>query len=107
MKIYRKLCLGLVLAIPQMALPKLPFPNGAFGSLEGALDFCARADPQSAGRYLDQKKALVRGASDREVAAARASDEYKAGHASAVEEMGKQPKEQAVKACSAALEANK
>jgi len=38
------------------------------------------------------------------VAEARASSEYKEGYDSATEEMSKQPKDQAVKTCAAALE---
>ena len=107
MKIYRILCLGAALALPSLALAKLALPNDAFGRIEGALDFCAQADPKNAAKYQEQKKLLIQGATDDEVAEARASQEYKDTYAEATEEMGKQPKDQAVRTCAAALETNK
>jgi hypothetical protein len=103
MKIYRMLCLGAALALPSLVLAKMPLPNDAFGRLEGVVDFCAQADPQSAAKYQEQKKVLVQGATDEEVAEARASKEYKDGYDEATQEMGKQPKDQVAKACAAAL----
>ena len=104
MKILRIVCLGAAFALPQLALASLPVPNDVFGRMEGALDFCAKVNPQSAAKYQEQKKVLVQGASEKEVAEARSSKEYKEGYDSAKDEMGKQPKDQAVKACAAALE---
>jgi hypothetical protein len=105
MRKFRIVCLSAVLALSPLALAKLALPNDLFGRIEGALDFCAQADPQSAAKYQEKKKDLVRGASDQEVAEARASKEYKDGYDSATDELGKQPKEQVVKSCAAALEA--
>jgi len=104
MKIHRMLCFGAVLALAPLAVAKLQLPNGLFGKIEGALDFCAQANPQGAAKYQEKKKDLVQGASEKEVAEARASSEYKEGYDSATEEMSKQPKDQAVKTCAAALE---
>ena len=104
MKVYRILGLSAVLALAPLAVAKLALPNDAFGRIEGALDFCAQADPQSASKYREKKKVLVRGASDQEVAEARASQEYKDGYDATADELGQQPKEQVVKACTAALE---
>jgi hypothetical protein len=107
MKIYRMLCLGAALAMPASALAKLSIPNDAFGRIEGALDFCAQVDSENAAKYQEQKKVLVQGASDQEVAEARASQEYKEGYDSATDEMNKQPKDQAVKTCAAGLATKK
>lgn len=107
MKIYRVLFLGAALVTAPFALAKLPVPNGVLGKIEGALDFCSQADAQSADKYQGKKKAFVQGASDEEVAEARASKEYKENYDAANDEMGKQPKDQAKKTCAAALEAKK
>lgn len=57
MKIHRILCLSVVIALPQLALAKLP-PNSALGQVEGTLDFCAEVDPQSTAKYEGTQKAL-------------------------------------------------
>lgn len=103
MKVNRILCLS-ALALPLIAHAKLALPNETFGRIEGALDFCSQLDSQSAAKYQEQKKVLVQGASEEEVAQARASQEYKEGYAAATEEMGKQPKAEVAKTCAAALE---
>ena len=96
-----------VLVLAPLAVAKLPVPNDTFGRVEGALDFCSQADPDSASKYQEEKKALVREASEQEVAEARASKEYKDGYDATSEDMEKQPKEQVKKTCTAALQANK
>jgi len=75
------------------------------GNVEGALDFCAQANPQFADKYEAKKKELVQGATGEELGEARASQEYKDGHQSATEEMSRQPKDEATKSCAAALAA--
>jgi tRNA/tmRNA/rRNA uracil-C5-methylase (TrmA/RlmC/RlmD family) len=90
--------------LPPLALAKLPVPNEVLGKIEGSLDFCAQADPQSADRYQERKKAFVEGASAEEVAEARASKEYKENYDAATDEMGKQSNDQVKKACTAALD---
>jgi hypothetical protein len=104
MKTFRALCLSSIVMLPLLALAKLPVPNGLLGKVEGALDFCAQADPESAAKYQEKKKAFVQGASDEEVAEARASQDYKDGYQSATDEMSKQPKDETKKTCAAALE---
>ena|SRR5215472_5849692 len=105
MKTFRIVCLSAVLALPSLALATLALPNDAFGKIEGALDFCSKADPKSATKYQEKKKLLVQGASEKEVAEARASKEYKEGYDSATNDLAKEPKEQVAKSCAAALEA--
>ena len=103
MRISRFACVSVVLAIASVALAKLPAPNGVLGSVEGALDFCAHADPQSADKYQEKKKDLVQGASDKELAEARASQDYKDGYKSATDELSKEPKDEVKKTCAASL----
>ena len=103
MKIIRIVCFSAILVVTPLALAKLSVPKEVLGRVEGALDFCSQADPQSADKYQEKKKALVQEASDQEVAEARASKEYKENYDAATEEMGKQPKEQAKKTCAAVL----
>lgn len=104
MKIVRVFCFSALLVVTSLAFAKLALPNDIFGKIEGGLDACAKVDPQSATKYMDKKKELAQGATDAEVAAARASDEYKQGYAAGTDEIEKQPKDQAKKACAAALE---
>jgi hypothetical protein len=104
MKTFRIACLSAALMLAPLALAKLAIPNDAFGTIEASLDFCARVDPQSAAKYQEKKKFLVQGASDTEVAEARASKEYKDGYDAATEQMGKEPKEKMKKTCAAGLE---
>src|ERR1700758_1498813 len=104
MRMVRVFCLVALLMFTSWAFAKLALPNDIFGRIEGALDACAKADPQSASKYAGKKKELAQGATDQELAAARASDEYKQGYAAGGDEIEKQPKDQAKKACAAALE---
>lgn len=104
MKTVRVVCLSGMLALTSLAFAKLALPNDVFGKIEGALDACAKADPSSASKYMEKKKQLAQGATDQEVSDARASDEYKQGYAAGSDEISKQPKDQAKKACVAALE---
>ena len=107
MKIHRILCLGAALAVPQLVLAELPLPNDAFGKVEGTLDFCAQIDSGAAAKYQQQKQLLVRDVPEKEVAAARETTEYKEAYAWISDELGKLPKDKAVRACSASLEGGK
>lgn len=104
MKIVRMIGLSGMLVLTSFAFAKLALPNDVFGRVEGALDACAKADPQSATKYAAKKKELTQGATAQEVAEARASDDYKQGYAAGADEIEKQPKDDAKKACAAALE---
>lgn len=106
MKFHRIGCLSALLALPNLALAKLP-PNSALGQVEGTLDFCAQLDPQSAAKYQEFKKALVHGEPEKDVAEARASSEYKNACDAIGEALGKAPKDEAMKACTSLVEAKK
>ncbi len=107
MKIYRMLCLGTALVMAPVALAKLPFPNDAFGKVEGTLDFCAQTDAASAPKYQERKQILVRDLPEKEVAEARASQEYLDAHQEITTELAKLPKEKVVEACTAYLKSDK
>jgi hypothetical protein len=104
MKIVRVFCFSALLVLTSLAFAKLALPNDLFGKVEGGLDACAKANPESASKYMAKKKELTGDASEQELAEARASDDYKQGYAAGSDEIAKQPKEQAKKACAAALE---
>ena len=55
-------------------------------------------------KYQEKKKAFVQGASDNEVAQARASKEYKEEYDSAGDEMSKKPKDESRTLARSALE---
>ncbi len=107
MKIYRMLCLGTALVMAPVALAKLPFSNDAFGKVEGTLDFCAHTDSASSAKYRERKKILVKDVPEKEVAEARASQEYLDAHQEITTELEKLPKEKVVEACTAYLKSDK
>jgi len=107
MRIHRILCLGAALLLPTLLLAKLPFSNDAFGRVEATLDSCTQADPAGAPKYQERKKALVKDASEKEVAEARGSQEYKDAYDATTTEIGKQPKDKVVEACTAFLKGDK
>jgi hypothetical protein len=96
-------CLGSALLIPQMAGATLPLPNDSFGKIEGILDFCAKADSQSATKYQERKKLIADAASEKEVADARNAQEYKDAYQEITDALVKVSQDEAVKACSAYL----
>jgi hypothetical protein len=106
MRFHRIVCLSALLALPNLALAKLP-PNSALGQVEGTLDFCAQIDPQSAAKYQEFKKALVQGEPEKDVAEARKSSEYKEAYDAISEALGKAPKDEAIKACTSLVETKK
>jgi hypothetical protein len=64
----------------------------------------SQIDSGAAARYRKQKQLLVCDVPEKEVAAARATTEYKEAYAWISDELGKLPKDKAVRACSASLE---
>ena len=104
MKIHRILCLCAAIAVPQFALAELPLTNDAFGKIEGTLAFCAEVNPKAAAKYKERAKPFVQGASEKELAEARQTKEYKEAFDWIRGELGKVPKPQAVKACTNFLE---
>ena len=107
MKKVRFAFVSALLVLAPLALAKLPVPNDTFGQLESALDFCAQVDPGEASKYQEKKKGLAQAATEKEVAEARASQEYKDAYAANTDNMSKEPKDEVKKTCTAALEADK
>jgi hypothetical protein len=104
MRIHRILCFVAAAAMAQLALAELPFSNDSFGRLEGVLDFCGRADQESAAKYKERKEQMTKDVPKRELTEARGTKEYKEAYESVTGEFGKAPKDQAAAACKAYLE---
>jgi chromosome condensin MukBEF ATPase and DNA-binding subunit MukB len=104
MKIYHTLCLGAVIALTQSALAELPISNDTLGQSESTLDFCAKVNPKSAAKYQEREKALVGNATDKDLADARNSKEYKDSYTLVKTTLGKLPKGEAAKICTSLLE---
>jgi hypothetical protein len=107
MKIYRILCLGAAIALPQLALAELPFGIQTLAQIDGAIDFCAQAKPEAAEKYRDFGKLLVKELPKKDLEDARNSKEYKEARKSVGEEIGKLKKEDAVSTCSDFLKTDK
>ena len=107
MKITTVICLGVAIAIPELALAKLPFDNSMFGKVEATLDVCSQADPSSASKYEAKKKELVEGVPEQEIAEARDTKEYKDGYEEAKTQLGKESKEDVLSGCKAVLQSGK
>jgi len=60
MKIHRLVLVCAAIMIPQLVNAKLPFTNDIFGRLEGTLDSVPRPDPESAPKYRELAKLLVK-----------------------------------------------
>jgi hypothetical protein len=103
MKLYLVLGLVAILSIPQLVLAAPPVPPKALGSVEATIDFCSRVDSKSADKYKEWGKLLVRDMSEKELAEARGSSEYKETYDALSAELEKLPKEKAVDACRASL----
>jgi hypothetical protein len=107
MRIDRVLCLGVVLFISQHALAKLPFADEGFGGLESTVDFCSQADAKSAAKYQQKKQALLKNLPEKEVAAARTSQDYRRGYDSMTTRLRVLPNDEALGMCRAFLEETK
>jgi hypothetical protein len=103
MRLVRIAWVSTALIIVPMALAELSLPKEVLGKVEGAMDFCAQADPQSASKYQAKKKEFAQGATDDELADARGSQEYKDAYKASTDELSKQSKEQGRKSCATAL----
>ncbi len=107
MKINRSILLVAALVIPQLGGAQLPIPNDAFAKFEGTLDFCANANPNDSEKYEKLKKELVKGASEKEVADVRKTQDYKDAYADAKNEFAKMPKDKAIEMCSVSMAGGK
>jgi hypothetical protein len=107
MRIHYVLCVGAALLLPQLVLAGLPFSTESLGKVEAMLDSCSQASAATASKYEQRKKAQVAKLHEKELAEARATQEYKDAYRETTAEIEKQPKEKLVAACSAFLEEGK
>ena len=104
MKIHRILFVCAAVILPQLVSAKLPFSNGAFGKVEGILNYCGKVDSDSAAKYQERAKLLVKDVPEKEVTEARQSAEYKDSYDSISAQLEKTPKDSSVQACHAYLD---
>lgn len=97
-KVYVILCVG-ALAVAPLALAKLSMPPEALGQVEGTLKFCSDLNPKGEATYKEWGKMLVKGATQEELKDVRESAEYKEAYDAVTEELGKVPKDKALKDC--------
>jgi hypothetical protein len=105
MKFLRTSCIvTAIMAVPLLtpAVPAMP-PN-ALGSIEATIMFCARVDSKSADKYKELGKRATEGMTEKEVADARASSEYKGAYTAITTDLEKMPVDKAAEACRGALE---
>ena len=107
MRIHRLILLGVALGIQHSGGAQLPFPTQAFAEFEGALDFCAKADPEEPEKYQKLKLVLVKRVSEKDASDARNTQEYQDAYEQATSEYARMPKVEAAKACAASLEIGK
>jgi hypothetical protein len=109
MNLPRILTSCVVLVVAQFALAAEPArPSGqALGMVEGILGKCAQVDPADAARYRQQVQLVTQGASAKVVAEVRRSDEYQQSYDAVTESLSQVSDEDAIKACTHSLAANK
>lgn len=103
MKIYPVLCFGAAMVLSQLTMAE-PVSPPSLGQLEGILDFCSKVDSKSAPKYHERAKAMLGETSEKDMAKARKSDDYKKAYDWISEELQKTPKQDATKACTDFLE---
>ena len=100
------LCAGALLS--QLTLADEPTVTApALGMTEATLEFCAQVDPQSADRYQEQIKSMVKGVPEKTVAEIRNSDAYLQAHHSVTEKIAKIPRQDVARNCEESLVANR
>jgi hypothetical protein len=107
MKIPLALSCCAALVLPQLASADLPFSKDAFGKIESVLNFCAKANPNSASLFEARDKMLVNDVPDKILAEARASSEYQDAYDVTADSLGKAAKEEAAKTCNGFLVTNR
>jgi len=103
MKIYRMLGLAALLTIPAFTLGENSIPPAALGQVEATIGFCAKVDSGSAEQYKEWGKKIVAGMKEKELKAARESNDYKESYESITSQLDKIPADKIVQACHAAV----
>ncbi len=89
------------LAVPLLVHADTPSVNPhALGTVESILNYCARLDPAAAVKLREQVKQLAQGASDRQLAEVRNSNEYRESYDSVVDFVAKVDEHNAKRICS-------
>ena len=104
MKLYYVLGLATFVVLSQFTLAAPAIPANALGQVEATINFCVRADAKSVDKYKEWGKAIVAGMSEKELAEARESAEYKENYSTITSQLEKAPADKAVESCRAALE---
>ena len=91
-------CLSVAIMVPPLLAAELPAP-AALGQVEGILDSCSKANPQSAPEYKKLREQLVRGVSEKDLAEVRAADGYKAAYKEINDRLEKTSKDEAMQQC--------
>ena len=99
MKIYRILCLGAAIVLPQFASAELPFSVQALAQIDGGIDYCSQTNPDAADKYKQVSDLLLKSLPKKDLEAARNSKEYKEARKTVSEDIGKLKKEEAAKTC--------
>jgi hypothetical protein len=95
------------LLLPQQAAAELPFSTESLGRVEAILDACSQFNPTTAAKYEEWKTAQVAKLPKKELAEARASDQYRNAYADTTAEIENQAKEKLIEACAAFLKSEK
>jgi hypothetical protein len=98
LRILSLVCLSTALAVPQVLAVELP-PPAALAQLEGLLDSCSKANPQSASDYKKQRDKLTAGVAEKDLADVRDSEEYKGVYKEISDRFEKASKAELVKTC--------
>jgi hypothetical protein len=103
MKIHFIICLAVVIALPRLTPAGPSMPPNALGHVEATVNFCVRVDSKSADKYKEIGKRLVSGMSQKALAEARSSTEYKESYDAITSDLVKLPAEKGVEGCRAGL----
>jgi hypothetical protein len=104
MKWFRILCLAFVfVAAPQLSPAAPDAPPDALGRVEATVNFCVQADAEWADKYKEIGKKSAANMSDKQLANARNSTQYKEAYRATSTELAKIPANKAVETCREAL----
>jgi len=105
MRLTGMLMLAALGALAQVAHAEPQLSGAVLGQLEAVLEHCGRVNAANAEGYKSFAKGLTGTATEKELAEARKSAEYREAHAAASEQIGKLPKKEQDKACAEGLPA--
>lgn len=107
MRVYYTICLAAVMAAPQLKPAETAKSPRELGHVEAAVDFCSRVDSESADKYKEWGKRMVRDMSEKALADARKSSEYKETYDEFKSGFETIPAEMVAEGCRAGLKAEK